>query len=261
METSEIVWEIRRDSMRKMIESGKRSDGRALDAYRKIEFLENYVPKAQGSCLVRLGDTQVLVGVKMDIGEPYPDSPDRGNLSTSCELVPLASPDFSAGPPDEESIETARVVDRGIRESKMIDFEKLCITEGEKVWTVMVDIHVLDHDGNLIDAASLASVKALLDAYLPKLEDDKLIYTEKGDKLPVKEKPVSSTFASINGKSILDPSYEEERVMDSKFTIVTTENGEICAIQKSGSGPYKREDIEQMVGTAIKRGKEIRKQF
>jgi len=261
METSEIVWEIKKDSIRKMIQSGKRSDGRALDEYRKMEFLENYVPKAQGSCLVKLGDTQVLVGIKMDVGEPYPDSPDRGNLSTSCELVPLASPDFSAGPPDEESIETARVVDRGIRESKMIDFEKLCITEGEKVWTVLVDIHVLDHDGNLIDAASIAGVKALLNAYLPKLEDDKLIYQERGDKLPVRERPVSSTFASIGGKNLLDPSYEEEMVMDSKFIIVTTEDGKICAIQKSGSGPYKRDDIEEMVETAIRRGKEVRKQF
>jgi exosome complex component RRP42 len=261
METSEIVWEIKKDSIRKAIQSGKRSDGRALDEYRNLEFLENYVPKAQGSCLVKLGDTQVLVGIKMDVGEPYPDSPDRGNLSTSCELVPLASPEFSAGPPDEESIEIARVVDRGIRESKMIDFEKLCISEGEKVWTVLVDIHVLDHDGNLIDAASLAAVKALLNSYLPKYEDDKIIYKEKGEKLPVRGMPVSSSFANVAGKNLLDPTYEEEKVMDSKFTVVTTENGEICAIQKSGSGPCKREDIEEMVDIAIKRGKDIRKMF
>lgn len=261
METSEIVWEIRKDSIRKMIQSEKRSDGRALDEYRKIEFIDNYIPKAQGSCLVKIGGTQVLVGVKMDVGTPYPDSPDRGNLSTSCELVPLASPDFSAGPPSEESIETARVVDRGIRESKMIDFEKLCIEAGEKVWTVLVDIHVLDHDGNLIDAASLAAVKALLGAHLPKLDGERLIYKENGGDLPVRERPVSSTFANIAGKNLLDPSYEEEMVMDTKFTIVTTEKGEICAIQKSGDGPYNRADIEQMVETAIKRGKEVRKQF
>jgi len=50
-------------------------------------------------------------------------------------------------------------------------------------------------------------------------------------------------------------------VMDSKFIIVTTEKGEICAMQKSGSGPYNRKDIEEMVETAIRRGKEVRKQF
>jgi exosome complex component RRP42 len=261
METSDIIWEVKKDSIRHLIQSGKRSDGRNLDEYRKIEFIENYVPKAQGSCLVKLGDTQVLVGVKMEVGEPYPDSPDKGNLSTSCELGPIASPDFTAGRPDEESIEMARVVDRGIRESHMIDFEKLCITEGEKVWTVMVDIHVLDHDGNLTDAASLAAVKALLDAYLPKLDGDKILYKEKDEKLPVREKPISSTFAKIDGTNILDPMLEEEKVLDAKFTIVTTEKGEICAIQKSGTGTYKREEIEQMIDAAVERGKEIRKQL
>jgi len=261
MEMSDIVWEVKKDSIKHLIQSGKRSDGRDLEEYRKIEFMEEYVPKAEGSCLVKLGSTQVLVGVKMNVGEPYPDSPDKGNLSTSCELVPLASPDFSFGPPDEESIEIARVVDRGLRESKMIDFEKLCIKEGEEVWTVMVDIHVLDHDGNLIDAASIAAVKALLNARMPKYEDGKVVYKEKAEKLPVSEKPVSSSFAKINGMNILDPALEEEKVMDSKFTIVTIGSGDICAIQKAGSGSYKREEIEKMIDTAIKKGKEIRKMF
>ena len=261
METSDIVWEVKKNAIRHMIQSGKRSDGRGLDEYRKIEFIENYVPKAEGSCLVKIGDTQVLVGVKMETGEPYPDSPEKGNLSTSCELVPLASPDFNAGPPDEESIETARVVDRGIRESKMIDFEKLCIEEGKSVWTVMVDLHILDHDGNLIDAASMAAVKALLNTKMPKLEGDKVNYKERGENLAVREKPVSSSFVKINGTILLDPTLEEEKVMDAKLTIVTTGNGEICAMQKSGDGSFNRGEIEKMIETAIKRGKEIRENF
>jgi exosome complex component RRP42 len=259
METSDIVWEVKKDSIRRMIQSGKRSDGRDVNEYRKIEFLENYVPKAEGSCLVRLGGTQVLVGVKMEIGEPYPDSPERGNLSTSCELGPIASPDFTAGRPDEESIEVARVVDRGIRESKMLDFEKLAITVGKEVWTVMVDLHMLDHDGNLIDAASLATVKALLNARMPKYEDGKVDYKEKGEKIPVKEKPVSNSFAKIDKTCVLDPSLEEEKVMDAKLIIVTTENEEVCAMQKSGTGTFTKEEIEQLVETAMKKGSEIRK--
>ncbi len=261
METSDIVWEVKKNAIRHMIQSGKRTDGRGLDEYRKIEFIENYIPKAEGSCLVRIGNTQVLVGVKMETGEPYPDSPEKGNLSTSCELVPLASPDFNAGPPDEESIETARVVDRGIRESKMIDFEKLCIEEGKSVWTVMVDLHILDHDGNLIDAASMAAVKALLNSRMPEREGDKINYKEKGEKLAVREKPVSSSFVKIDGAILLDPTLEEEKVMDAKLTIVTTENGEICAMQKAGDGSFNGEEIKKMIETALRRGKEIREMF
>ena len=261
MEQSDIIWEVKKDAIRRMVKSGKRSDGRAGDEYRKIEFTEGYIPKSPGSCLIKMGNTQVLVGVKADVGEPYDDSPGRGNLSTSCELSPLASPDFSLGPPGEMSIEIARVVDRGIRESKMIDMDKLCITEGKEVWTLMVDIHVLDHDGNLTDAASLAAVKALSNAYLPKYEDGKVLYTKQGEKVPVKEQPVSCSFVKIDETNILDPVLEEEKVKDAQITIVTTSKGEICAIQKSGSGTYSREEIEGMVDKAIERGKEIRKNY
>jgi exosome complex component RRP42 len=73
-----------------------------------------------------------MAGIKMDIGEPYPDEPDSGVMTTAAELIPMASPDFESGPPDEESIELARVVDRGIRESKIIDVDKLCVVPSEK---------------------------------------------------------------------------------------------------------------------------------
>ncbi len=60
------------------------------------------------------------------------------------------------------AVELGRVVERGLRESRAIDTEALCIVAGVKVWSVRVDIHVLDHGGNLTDAASLATVAALL---------------------------------------------------------------------------------------------------
>jgi len=84
----------------------------------------------------------------------------------------MASPRFESGPPNEESIEVARVIDRGIRESGAIDTKKLLIEEN-LVWIVFIDVHVLDHDGNLIDAGGIASMAALLNTRLPKYEDGK----------------------------------------------------------------------------------------
>ena len=52
------------------------------------------------------------------------------------------------------SVELGRVVERGLRESRAIDTEALCIVAGEKVWSIRVDLHVLDHGGNLTDACS-----------------------------------------------------------------------------------------------------------
>ncbi|MEM3333294.1 MAG: exosome complex protein Rrp42, partial [Thermoplasmata archaeon] len=165
--TESVVSEIKRDYIQKLLSQGSRIDGRGPNEFRKIEVIKNFIPRADGSALVKLGNTQVLVGVKIETGEPFPDTPNSGVLSTNAELVPLASPTFEAGPPGEEAIELARVVDRGIRESKAIDLEKLVIKEGELVWVIFVDIHVLDYDGNLFDASALGSIVALKNSVVP----------------------------------------------------------------------------------------------
>ncbi|NYZ79747.1 RNA-binding protein, partial [Candidatus Micrarchaeota archaeon] len=115
------MWEVKKDSVDKLIAAGKRLDGRAFDEYRPISLENAYVNKAEGSTLVHLGNTKILAGIKMDVMTPYPDTPDEGVLSTNVELGPICDPMFYSGPPTPDSIELARVVDRGVRESKMID--------------------------------------------------------------------------------------------------------------------------------------------
>jgi exosome complex component RRP42 len=120
-----VIPSIKKDYLCKLAEQGKRMDGRRFDEYRPISIETNVINKAEGSARVRIGNTQVLTGIKLDVGEPYPDSPDSGVLTTSAELVPLASPDFEAGPPGGAAIELARVVDRGVRESQVVQLDKL----------------------------------------------------------------------------------------------------------------------------------------
>jgi len=259
MENSDIIWTVKKDEIINIIKTGKRSDGRKFDDYRKLELKENLINTAEGSCWIKMGDTQVIVGIKMGVGEPYPDSPDQGVLVTNTECSPIAAPEYYSGPPRENAIEIARVVDRGIREGKMIDFKKLCVKEGELVWTVLVDIHILDYKGNLIDAATLAAVKALQNAYLPELDGDKIIRGKTTKKLPIQHTPIACTFAKIADKNIIDPSLEEEKSCESRITISTLENGNVCAMQKSGVGEYTLEEIINLVETSIKKGKELRK--
>ena len=94
-----VVPIIKRDYVLKLAEQGKRLDGRSFDQFRKIEIETGVVNKAEGSARVKIGNTQVLVGIKIGIGEPFPDTPDTGVLSTTAEFIPLASPDFESGPP------------------------------------------------------------------------------------------------------------------------------------------------------------------
>jgi exosome complex component RRP42 len=249
----EIVSTVKRDYIVDLARQGKRVDGRALDQYREISVDKNFVEPAEGSALVKLGNTQVLVGVKLERVEPFPDEPSSGVLIVNAELLPLASPTFEPGPPDENAIELARVVDRGIRESKAIDLEKLGIKPGEEVWAVFVDIHVLDHDGNLIDASALGAISALWSMKPPDVEDWKL------PEFPISKKPVAVTIAKVNERLMVDPCLDEENVMEARVTITTTEDGSICAIQKGGVGCFTLEELERAYELARAKAGELRK--
>ena len=243
-----------------LAKSDRRLDGRKLDEIRKIKITKNPYEQPEGSAIVEIGDTKVLVGVKLGVGVPFPDTPKEGVLMVNAELSPVAHENFELGPPREEAIELARVVDRGIRESKCIDVEKLCIKEGELVWMVFVDIQPLSHYGNLIDAAGIAAITALANAKLPKLVEDKVAFGEKTSKsLPLKSIPIPVTFAHINGKMAADPSYSEEQAMIGRLTVTTDEKGNVCALQKGGPSGLTMENIEYALETSVKIGKEIRK--
>jgi len=246
---------IKREYLCRLAEQGKRADGRKFDEFRDIKIEIGVVSKAEGSARVRIGNTQVLVGIKMDVGEPYPDTPDTGVLTTAAELIPLASPDFEAGPPREDAIELARVVDRGVRESEVVDVEKLCIEPGEKVWIVFIDIHVLDYDGNLFDAASLAALAALFTAKVPAERFE----LGKDYPLPLKEPPISCTSVKFNNVVVLDPALDEEEIADARLTVATDNKGDIRAMQKGLGGSFTKEEIKKVIKASIDNGKEIRK--
>jgi len=245
--------------IKKLIEDGMRIDNRKFDEYRKIQIEKGVIKTAEGSARVLLGDSHILVGVKMSLGEPFPDTPNEGVLIVNAELVPVASPTFEPGPPDEESIEISRVIDRGIRESHAIDLEKLVITPGELVWIINVDAHILDHDGNLIDAGALGAIAALMDTKLPKHEEKKVLYGEYEGKLPINDFPIAVTVGKISNKLLVDLNLEEENALDARITITTTKDGNICSIQKGGKGYLNREELEQAADLSIRKGKELRK--
>ncbi len=252
--SEEILMDIKKDYVLSKLREGERIDGRRLDEIRPIEIETNLISKAEGSALVRLGDTQVIVGIKMQPGEPFPDVPDKGVIITNAELVPLASPTFEAGPPDETSIELARVVDRGIRESEAVDLTKLCIEEGERVWMIFIDIHALDDDGNLVDASALAAISALLNTTVPAerfgLGDD--------FPLPVRNLPVAITSLVVGDKYLIDPTRDEMSVGNRIITITSDKDDNIVAVQKSGSYLLSEQKFYELIDVSVEKAKEVR---
>jgi ribosomal RNA-processing protein RRP42 (EC 3.1.13.-) len=166
----QIIPKIKRESYLNLYRKGQRADERDFYSPRKITIQTNVLEKANGSSLVKLGNTQVMAGIKIEPGEPFFDTPDQGVLQVHAELVPLASPQFEPGPPDENSIELARVIDRSLRDPKAIDLNSLVIRHGDKVWMIWLDLYILDYDGNLFDASMLAAMAALLTAKCPNMK-------------------------------------------------------------------------------------------
>ncbi len=256
-----IVPEITKKSITELLKNGERADGRAPFDYRDISVEVGVIDKAEGSARVKIGNTQIMIGIKPQIGEPFPDTPNVGVLMTNSELLPMASPTFEPGPPDERSVEMARVTDRCLREGKVLDLEKLCIIEGKKVWMIFLDLHVLDYDGNLIDAAVLGSVAALMNTKIPttRVEGDEIIIDEE-NKTPlyINEKPLMSTFAKIGDELIVDPSLEEENIMGTRLSVGIRADGSMCAMQKGGEETFTKEEILKAVNLATEKTKELR---
>jgi exosome complex component RRP42 len=237
-----------------LFKEGKRFDGRGPLDLNQVHIEYGVSNKAEGSARVRLGKTEVIAGVKLSIGTPYPDSPDAGNLMVSGDLLPLASPRFEMGPPGFNAIEVPRLIDRMVRESKMIDLKKLVVVPGEKVWTVMIDVYPINDDGSLVDAASIATIAALKEAKLPILNDAGLVDYEQEpkEKLPLNKDilPLSFTFYKLGESIILHPTREEEESCETKVTFGASKyNGSLVlnSCQKGWESPFTLAELEHIM--------------
>jgi len=258
------ITNITKEKFRKMFEQGKRFDQRDLLDFRESEIKYNVSNKAEGSARVKIGKTDIVIGIKLALGEPFPDSPDQGNLICSAELLPLASPRFELGPPGFEAIELGRLVDRSIRESGAIDFKKLVITPGEKVWNVFIDIYPINDDGNLIDAANIGAMAALRKVKIPALDEaGKIDYKKKSTNiLPLIKEilPLSFSFYKLGDSIVLDPTREEEEACDSRITFgVSQSNKEyiINSCQKSGEDSFTEAELIKIMEILPKKFNEL----
>ena len=255
-----IVENLRKKQMMESISAGKRLDERSLDETRPIAIELDVIKKASGSAWVKLGKTEVVAGIKVETGEPFEGLENSGALIITAEVLPIASPHIEPGPPDEETIELARVVDRGVRESEMLELGKLVLVPGKIVYTIFVDCSIINVDGNLLDATSYAVVSALASCKLPvfEIKDDKVVDTGRTQEPPITTIPVSVTTVKIGDYLLLDPNTEEEACMDARLTITTNSKGSIVAMQKGLKGYFTVDEVKDIAGKARTKGKDVR---
>ncbi len=257
---TEIMNQAMKTHLRKSLDMNVREDGRDLTQYRPITVEYGVAKTAEGSARVKIGQTEVIAGVKLSIEKPYGDSPEDGVVMVGAELTALSSPEFELGPPGAKSIEIARVADRGIREAHAVDVSKLCIEAGEKVWFVSVDVCSLSDCGNLQDAVALATLAALQDAKFPKVGDNgKVDYKSKTKtSLPLVKLPIAITVVKIGNQLLVDPDDKEELVVDACLTVTVDEKGKISSLQKGADDPILPADVDGMTSLAIEKAKELR---
>jgi exosome complex component RRP42 len=253
--SDEVTAEILTTHILDLAGTGRRLDGRGIDDYRPLTIEPGFVATADGSALVRLGDTATVCGIKLELGKPFPDTPNAGVLTTNAELVPLSSPTFEPGPPQPGAIEVSRVVDRAIRAAETIDLTRLCVTPGEKTWVCYVDVHVIDHGGNLIDAALLAALTALCHATVPA---KRFGVAEADYPLEVNHYPVECTFVRLGDAIVVDPTFDEERACQGRLTVATDEQGNVVAMQKGLVGAFSPDDVKSVVERAFRHGDRMR---
>ena len=261
MGSSTIIDQLKKNQILELLKEGKRIDGRALDEVRELTIDVGVVPKAEGSARARLGDTEVVAGVKVQPERPFPDTGDKGMLICTAEILPIAHPTAETGPPQPDVVELARVTDRGIRESGMLDMKQLVLEKDKSVIGVFCDNAVTDHDGNLFDACSYASTAAINSCKIPKYEmqDEKPVKIEgEFTKPPLTTLPVSVTMAKIGDFILVDPTIEEWGIMDARITITTNSDENVVALQKGGHDGFTQDELIKCAEISVRVGSKIR---
>ncbi|XP_052793450.1 exosome complex component RRP43-like isoform X2 [Mya arenaria] len=247
---------------RQFIEKDVRPDGRTLEEFRPTVLNIGCIGTAEGSSLVKQGNTTVMCGIKAEIAAPKTEHPKRGYIVPNVELSPMCSAMFKPGPPGDQAQCLSVFTDQVMTCSQCMDLEELCIVPGKHVWVLYCDLVCLNYDGNLTDTCVLALLAALKNTRLPLVtwneEDESLATEEKGNTpVTIKHCPVSSTFAVFDNHVLLvDPTKEEEDLSTGEVTVVTADD-QLCMVRKPGGSPLNAGQLADCIDRAFSRNKEV----
>ncbi|KAK3256590.1 hypothetical protein CYMTET_34279 [Cymbomonas tetramitiformis] len=163
---------------RKFIQDGIsqniRNDGRQRNDYRGVSIDQGLIPQASGSARVRVGRTDVLVGVKVEIGTPLPEHPRLGRVEFAVDFSTAATPAGAARAYEDIASDLTQALTQTLGggpsgTGAAVDLEKLGLIEGRTCWVLHVDGLVLVSDGNVLDALGFAVKAALEDTRIPRV--------------------------------------------------------------------------------------------
>lgn len=244
-----------------------RSDGRERFDFRCMSLQVGVITGCNGSARLQMSNSDILVGVKVDLGEPNPDFPDAGIVQFSVECCPGAAPEFEGRGTEELNLELERCLESVLAHSGAINLKSLCVLPGQQCWIVYVDVLVLDSAGNLFDTISIATRAALHNTKLPKftlsgtdedgegeieieISDD----VEDGVALDVSNMPICVSLTKIGAWFVADTTIEEELCAEARLTFGVNDKGFVFTLNKGGSGGIDPAVLSEMIQVAKKIG-------
>ncbi|XP_033110029.1 exosome complex component RRP42-like [Anneissia japonica] len=240
------------------IQDDLRCDGRECETYRLIELECGLVSNCSGSAKLKLSNTDILVGIKAEMGTPKTYLPDKGYMEFFVDCSATASPKFDGRGGEDLASEIATTMSRMYGSAETLNLEDLCILPGECCWVLYVDVVVLECGGNLFDAVSLCIKAALADARIPKvtvqMDDEGNQEMDVSDdphdcyRFKPEMMPLLVTVNKVNQKHIIDATIEEEACSLACIMIsVMPKTGKITSIVKKGSGSLDPDSTTDMI--------------
>jgi len=254
--------------LERFLEENVRPDGRAFLEFRDCSINVGSISTADGSSLVRLGDTTVVCGVKAEIAEPDLDAPDDGFIVPNLDLSPLCSPKYKPGPPSDDAQVLSNRLNEVLVLSNILSTKSLCIHFGKFVWVLYIDATCINYNGNVFDATLLAMVSALKNVRLPKAtyheETNHVTCSRKiREPLSLSGIPISSSFGVFDSSRLLaDPTAFEEPLLETTVTAITDSEGCLLSINQLGQYiPSELDVLSKCIASAQSRTTEIMQQI
>jgi exosome complex component RRP42 len=243
------------------VELNIRSDGRSRLDYRHFTLETGVNVQCNGSARVKLENTDIIAGVRIDLTEPHPYYPDEGVIRVSVECSPSASSSFKGREGEDLSLQLSRVLLRSLGRHSL-DMRSLCVIPGKLVWALHIDALVMDSSGNLFDTLSIAVRAALYDTRIPKViveDDDVEVSDDVQDctRLDVTNVPIAITLTKIGSRFIVDSTLEEEQCMGVRLVVAVNQKASLCSIQMGGHGGIEPTSLTEMLQTAQRLGIQI----
>jgi exosome complex component RRP43 len=218
-----------------------RPDQRRLDEFRPLSVLPGVIGSADSSAMVRLGETTVTSGTRIEVSEPAILESSSGFLVINVTLASGCSSSVRPGPPNDRAQTLSHAISSLIKSFEILPLNSLVIEVGKLVWCVHVDTIVLSDCGNLFDAAWIATIAALKDLKIPFASsnpDTGLICVDESNIMPISLNPripipISFRWIPYRSQLIVDPTDREESILEDEALVLVDpkSGGEILYIE------------------------------